>query len=343
MEITERDTKRIVIIILFAVLTILTFLIVRPVILSIFGGLILAYICFPIYKFVVRYVKWEGLSAAIVSIIVVAIIFIPMWFLVPIVIQQTFGVFQQSQGIDIASLIPKILPTASDALIQQLDLTIKNAINKVSSSVLNSLLGILSNFATIILHAAIVAFVFFFALKDEARFRKFASEISPLNKAQEKLLVAQFKDTTNSILYGHVVAGLLQGILAGLAILVFGIPNAILLTILAIIFGVVPILGPGLVYVPATIYLITIGQPGPAIIYFLYNIIVVSSIDNIFRIYLVSRKVKLSQVIILIGMVGGLLLFGFLGLLIGPLVLGYFITLVEAYKNRTLSSFFSEE
>ena len=157
------------------------------------------------------------------------------------------------------------------------------------------------------------------------------------------LLQHRSYDMTNSILYGHVVAGVIQGILAGIAFLVFGIPNALLLTVLAIILGVIPILGPGLIYVPAAIYLITAGQPGPAIIYFLYNIIVVSSIDNLFRIYLVSRRVKISQVIVLIGMVGGLLLFGTLGLLLGPLVVGYFVTLVEAYKNKTLSSFFSDE
>lgn len=342
MEITDKDVKRIAIILLFVILGILTFLIVRPIILSIFGGLILAYIFFPVYKFVKKFVKWEGFAAAIVSILIVLIIFIPLWFLVPLIVQQVFVIFQQSQQFNVSSLISKILPTASEQLIQQLDLTLRNAMSKVTSSILNSLLSFLTNFAIIILHIVIVAFVFFFALKDESKLRQFASEISPLNKNQEKILVKQFKDTTSSILYGHVVAGLIQGILAGLGFLIFGIPNALVLTILAIIFGVIPILGPGLIYVPAAIYLIVLGQPGPAIIYLLYNVIIVSSVDNLFRIYLVSRKTKISQVLVLIGMVGGLLLFGFLGLFIGPLVIGYFITIMEAYKNKTLSSFFTE-
>ncbi len=342
MEITEKDVKRTVIIVLFLILAVLTFLILRPVVLSIFGGLILAYIFFPVYKFAKKFVKWESIAAAIVSIIVVAIIFIPLYFLIPIIIKQTFSAFQILQQADITGILEKILPDLSPQVLQQFDLTIKNTISKITSSILNSLLNYLANFAVIGLHIIIISFVFFFALKDEEKFRQFASDISPLNKTQEKILVKQFKDTTNSILYGHIVAGLAQGALAGLGFLVFGIPNAVLLTLLAAIFGVMPILGPGIIYVPATIYLIALGQPGPAIIYLLYNLIVVSTIDNLFRIYIVSKKTNISHALVLIGMVGGLLFFGFLGLFIGPLVIGYFITILEAYKNKTLSSFFTE-
>lgn len=342
MEISEKDIKRVIVVLLLLALGVLAYFVLKPVILSIFGGLILAYVFFPVYRLVRKYIKWEGLAAAIVSILFIAAIFIPSWFLIPVIIQQTFSTFQLLQQLNISEILAKILPSASPQLLQQLDLTFKNTINKLASSVLNSLLDYLTNFAIVTLHIVIVAFVFFFALKDEAKFKQFASEISPLNKNQEKILVKQFKDTTSSILYGHIVAGLAQGILAGIGFLVFGIPNAVLLTVVAAIFGVIPILGPGIIYVPAAIYLVTIGQPGPAIVYLLYNILVVSTIDNLFRIYIVAKKTKISHVIVLIGMVGGLLLFGFLGLLIGPLVLGYLLTLLEAYKNKTLSSFFSE-
>ena len=343
MEITDKDAKRVVLLLLFIALVVLTFLIVRPVIFSIFTGLILAYIFFPVYKLVKKVVKWEGLAAAIVSIIVLLIILIPLWFLVPVIIQQIFGVFQSTQEINVQGFLSQILPTASEQVISQVDLTIKNSISKITSSVLNSLVEILSNFAALLLQAVIVAFVFFFALKDEAKFREFALQISPLNKNQEKGLGPQFKNTTNSIINGHVVAGIIQGILAGLGFLIFGVPNAVLLTILAIVLGIAPLIGPGLIYVPASIYLIITGHPTSALIFLLYNILIVSTVDNLFRIYFVSRKTDLSQVMILIGMLGGLLVFGILGLIIGPLVLGYFITLLEAYKNKTLSSFFSTD
>jgi predicted PurR-regulated permease PerM len=342
MELSEKDLKKIVLILLFIAIGVLTFLVVRPVLLSVFAGLILAYIFFPVYKLVKRVVRWSSVAAGIVSILVLAIIFIPLWFLVPMMIQQIFGIFQLSQGLDVTGVISKFLPAMSDQVVNQIDLAIKNALNNITSSILNSLVSLLSNLATILLHLLIIAFVFFFALKDEAKFRAFVSEISPLNKTQEKILVKQFKDMTSAIINGHVVAGFIQGVLAGIALFVAGVPNALVLTIFAIILGVFPTIGPGLVYVPVTIYLIATGHSTTAIIYLLYNLLIVSTIDNVIRIYVASRKTDISQALVVIGMVGGLFLFGVLGLILGPLIIGYFITFLEAYKNKTLSSFFSE-
>jgi predicted PurR-regulated permease PerM len=125
--------------------------------------------------------------------------------------------------------------------------------------------------------------------------------------------------------------------------LVFKVPNALILTVVATISSVIPLIGPGLVYVPATIYLGVTGEPFLAIIYLLYNLLIVSTVDNLIRAHLISRKTKASQAVILVGMISGLFVFGLLGLIIGPLVLIYFITFLKAYKDKTLSSLFSAD
>jgi predicted PurR-regulated permease PerM len=186
-----------------------------------------------------------------------------------------------------------------------------------------------------------VIFVFFFSLRDSEKLRNFASGLLPFGKNQEKQLIKQFEDITKSLLYGQVVAGLIQGVLASIALYVFGIPNALILSIVAIILSIIPIIGPGFVYVPVTIYMIIGGNnPLLAIGYFLFNVLIVSSIDNVFRAHFVSRKTNLSQAIVLIGMIGGFFVFNVVGLILGPLVLAYLITFLKAYKENNLSSFF---
>ncbi|MBU0466856.1 MAG: AI-2E family transporter [Nanoarchaeota archaeon] len=340
MTLTEKDVKRISLIVLIALLGILVFLIIRPVLLSIIGGLILAYIFFPVYKWIAKKVKYRSLAAALVSVLVLLIIFIPLWFLLPLMSQQVFALFQFSQELDINSLVRTIFPSSSEQFIVQISATATNAVTKITSSILNSIVDFLINFAVISLHLLLVAFVFFFALKDESKLREFASGLSPLNKSQEKHLIKKFKDITGSIIYGQIVAGVLQGIFAGIGFFVFGIPNALVLTVLATMLSIIPVIGPSLIYIPVAIYLIITGNPLLAIGFLLYNVLIVSSVDTIFRSLFVSRRTRMSQAVILVGMIGGLFIFGILGLILGPLILAYFITFLTAYKEKTLSSLF---
>jgi predicted PurR-regulated permease PerM len=340
MAIEENDIKKASLMLLVLVLAILVFLILKPVMLSIIGGLILAYILNPVYSKFCKWFKHRTLAAAIVSIILLALIILPLWFLLPMVSQQVFDLFSYSQELGISRAIRSVFPTASDQFVGQVDITITNALSNITSAVLNSSVDFLLNFAPIALHLLLVAFVFFFALKDGHRLKEFVSGLSPLNKTQEKAIVKQFEDITRTIIYGQIVLGLLQGIFAAIGFLAFGVPNAVALSVAAVILSIIPVIGPSIVYIPVTIYLLITSSPLIAIGFLLYNILIVSSIDNVLRSHLVSRKTQISQAIVLIGMIGGLFIFGILGLILGPLILAYFITFLRAYKDKTLSSFF---
>lgn len=344
MPFSEKDVTRASMIIVLALLGVLVFLIIRPVFLSIVGGLILAFIFFPVYRIVVRVVRNKTVSAAIVTILVLAVLILSLWFLMPIMSQQVFQVFQLSQSLDINGLIATLFPTASEQFTAQINTAINSAFSKVASVILDALISFLVDFAVVALHILLMAFVFFFTLRDHEKLGNFVSGLSPLNKIQERKLVNQFKEITSSLVYGQIVIGFIQGILTGLGLLVFGVPNALVLTVLAIIFGIIPLIGPGIVYLPVGIYLLVSGNnPIVAMLFLAYNLLFVSTIDNFLRSHWISKKTQTSQAIVLIGMVGGLFIFGILGLILGPLILAYFITFLNAYKDKTLSSLFTQE
>src|SRR3989344_5260061 len=146
MDLTEKDIKRGSLILLLLALAVLAIVIIRPVFLSIFGGLMLAFVFFPVYKFILKFVKYKNLAAGIVSIIVLLLIFVPLWFLLPLVIKQVFDLFQITQNLNIAGLINKVFPAASETLISQISLTTGNALSKITSSILNSLVDYLVNY-----------------------------------------------------------------------------------------------------------------------------------------------------------------------------------------------------
>ncbi len=258
-------------------------------------------------------------------------------------INQIFEFFKYSKDLNIQEIIKILFPAAPDSFLIQMTVTFDNLISQITSTVLNTLVNLLIDIPKILFNLVIVAFVFFFALRDSDKLSEFASALSPLNKNQEKKVVQQFKDITNSVVYGQVIIGFVQGLTAGLGFLIFGIPHALLFAAMAIMLSIIPLIGPFIIWVPALIYLFIQGNTLSAVIFLIYNIVIVSNIDNILRIYILSKRTNLSTVIVLIGMIGGLFIFGILGLIIGPLLLAYFITFLHAYKDNTLSSLFNKE
>ena len=325
------------------ILGILVFILLRPVLISLVAGLILAYIFLPLYKWVLKCAKYRTLSAFIVIFALVAIAVIPLWYALPVLINQFFEVFKLSQTVDLSSILQKIFPSITKDILIQAGTTITAVVSKASTSVLSSAVNLFSEIPSLLLSLLVVGFVFFFGLRDSEELTKIAKEISPLNKAKEKILIQQFKDITESIVYGQFVIGISQGLLAGIGFLVFGVDKALLLTLLTIFCSIIPILGPYIVYIPVAIFIFASGNTGAGIGFLLYNLIIVSTLDNFLRTYIVAKKTKMNQGIVLIGMISGLIMFGVVGLLIGPLILAYFLIILQLYREKELNSLFMKE
>jgi len=331
----KKDTTKWVSIIALIIFGALSLFLLRPILISIFLGLILAFVFFPIYRRLNLKIKSKNFSALIVTLIALLIIIVPLWIVVPLIIQQVFNIFKASQTLNIAGIAQNLFPTASESFLVQLTVAIDTIISKLSSAVLNSLTNFFLNSMTFLLNIFIAGFVFFYALRDSEKIIKLGKDFSPFEKKREKEVIKQFKDITNSLIYGQVIVGLLQGLFAGIGLYLFGVPNALILTIIATIVAIIPVIGPTLVWIPVTIYLFAIGSAPIASGYLAYNLIIVSGIlDNIVRSYIVSRKSRLSPAIALVGMIGGLFIFGVAGLIIGPLILAYFIMFLQASKKE---------
>ena len=347
MSTEKNDFRAFLFVLIGVILGLVVLFTIKAVILSVITGMILAYIFMPLYKFSLKRLKSKNLTASLMLLIALIILIIPVWFVSPLIISQVFEIFKFTQSADIestfATIISTIFPTADGQFVTQMTVTIGSITSKAASITLNSLVELFLNIPTILLYMFIIFFVFFYTLRDSEILKTFVKEISPFNKSKEELLTKQFKEITYSIVYGQIIVGFVQGLLAGAGMLLFGIPNALVLSIVAIILGILPILGPALVWIPLTVYLFATGNTGVALGYLLYNIVIVSTVDHFLRVYLVSKMTQLSPVLVLVGMIGGLFLFGALGLLLGPLILAYILTFLALYKNRKLDSIFHNE
>jgi len=344
--ITEKAFKETAMVVLVIGLFILAILVVKPVALSIIWGILLAYIFYPIYRWTVKVFKSENLSAFLICILLFLVISIPAIIIFNSLANQIIKVYVSLQSLDLASTLRQALPSelSSSPAIAQLSNSLNSFVPKIISYIINRFSGFVLNIPAMMLQLFIVIFVFFFALRDGKKAREYLKPLFNFKKEISEKLFAQFRDVTNSVLLGQVVIGVLQGVVAGIGYLIFGVPYALFFTILTIIVGIFPILGPWLVWIPIDIYLFLNGKTGAGIGLLIYGILIITWLDAIIKPLIVSRKTQVSSAVIIIGMIGGLFVFGILGLILGPLVLSYVLLVIELYRSKKIgeSIFFKQ-
>lgn len=340
--IDENSFKKISFFILLAILTILSFIMLWSILTSVITGLLLAYVFYPAYKKTLSIFKEKNISAFIIILLVFVIIFLPLWFLMPFVFNQLFDIYLYMQKINLQDIVKMLSPYVSELnLSKDFTASLNSFIINFAGKLFSSSTAFIINIPSLLLKTVVVLFIFFFGMRDGEILIKYLIELSPFSKHAEKEFVEKFRGITDSVIYGFVVIGILQGILTGLGLFIFGIPHSILLTVIAIIAAMIPVLGAWLVWIPAVVYLFISGKTVFAVILLVYCAVIVSWIDNILRPHIVAKRVQISSAVIFVGMIGGLLFMGVLGLILGPLILAYLLLILDAYKERRINKLFS--
>jgi len=330
-----------IVVLIFIGIFVLSFLILKPVLVSIVLALISAYFFHPIHKKINSKIKIPTLSTLILILILLIVVAIPLIYLTPEVIDQTFEVYSFIQGIDLTETFNEFLSRFLDKeSITLLSLNIESLTGKFFSSTLNQFTNLLINLPNFILQLAVFLFTFFFAVKDADKLKSYIRELSPFSKSTEEKFMAEFRHVTDGIIYGNFIVGIIQGVLLGIGLYVLGIPNTLFLTAIAIIFSIIPIVGPWLIWVPVSAYLFFTGNLAGGIILSLYGALFISTVDNILRPLFLSRYSKLPISISVIGFIGGLYFFGIIGLVLGPLTLAYLLIIIEFYRQGKLNEVF---
>jgi len=314
---------------------ILSFFLLKPILLYIVFGFVLAFVFCPVYNLLFKLTKSPNLSATIICVFLIVIIILPVWFFTPIAIEQGFKIYLSLQQTDFVGLLKGIFPSlfASEQFSAEVGAMLHSFVTKAANSLLNSLSKIVLNFPTILIHSVVVLFTFYFALRDKEKLIGYVKSLSPFSKDVEKKLFKSSRDITTSVIYGQIVIGIIQGVIIALAFFIFGVPNALVLSILAVVVGVIPIIGPMFVWIPVAIFLFIAGDTVAAVGVLIFGLIS-SNVDNILRPIFISKLTKLHSAVVLIGMIGGLFLFGVLGLILGPLILAYLLIILEVFRDK---------
>ncbi|MDO8517575.1 MAG: AI-2E family transporter [Nanoarchaeota archaeon] len=322
-------------------LFVLALYMLKIIIIPILLGLLLTYFFYPVYVKINKYIKNKDVSAFILIFAIVFAIAIPLWFLTPMLVRQIFESYMYMQKINFGELFQNVFPSLfNEEIARTFYVNINNILTKLFNSLLSQGSEFVSNLPNIILQGVVTLFTFYFSTRDADKLKDYFLKLSPFSPSTERKFIEEFTHITNAIVYGQFLIAAVQGLLLGVGLYVLGVDNVLLLTAMTMLVSVIPVFGAWLVWLPVSIYLITSGQVFNGVVLFLYGALIVSTVDNLLRIYLLSRKSSLSTAVSLIGIIGGIYAFGLVGILLGPLILAYTLIIVEFYRQGKLDDLF---
>ena len=177
-------------------------------------------------------------------------------------------------------------------------------------------------------------FVLFFVLRDGPAMTQQVVSLLPIEGERRSLLQRHLTDMTRAVFLGLGLTAVAQGMLLGVGFWIAGLPSPLVFGVLGIILALVPMVGPAVLWIPGAIWLATRGDTGYAIFLALWGSIVVGLVDNLLRPLLISGRAEVPTLAVFIGVIGGLAAFGFIGLFVGPIVLGLLIALFRFELDR---------
>lgn len=321
-------------------ITLLFFWMVRPYVYPVFWAAVLAALFYPLYRRIVRRIKHAGAAASLTEVIILLIFFIPLAGVVSLIIQQAFSVYQTFGNKEtFVSLNEYVQETLSHPLIARYtgDIDLTEQLSNFGATASKLLYGWLSawgqNTARWVIQFFITLYTLYFFLKDGPSFLKKLMHLLPLGDVYEERLYHRFVSTTRATLKGTVLIGIIQGSIGTLALVITGVPAALFWGIIMVILSIIPGVGAAIVLVPTIVILAIVGQWWQAIVV-LIALIIASVIDNFLRGPLVGKDVQMHPLFIFFATLGGLLAFGISGVVIGPVITAFLLSIWQIYEEK---------
>jgi predicted PurR-regulated permease PerM len=282
--------------------------------------IILAFLTRPLFRRLDRRLS-RSAAAGLVLLVTVFVAVLPVLVLV-VAVADDVAMLANTFSVDQTAIVPAIESLIEQYTGQPVDVAdrVESSLEVIANWAVGTAPGILGAAASLLLGPSVMLIVQFYFVRDWASFADWTREFDVLPTAIQNRLYTSTGRATRSVVKGHVFVAILQGLAAGLGLWLAGFPRVMLLTYLMIILSFIPIIGAALIWAPAGLYLIAIGNPFVGIGVLLYGVILIGAIDNIARPFLLDEAVKLHDLFVILGVIGGVSVFGPIGLFIGPVI-----------------------
>jgi len=328
--------------VLVAGITILLLAMVRGFLVSVILAGVFAAMSRPVFLGLERGLGGRRRPAALLTVLgLFLLIVVPVTAFLTLVVTQavevsdTAGSWIAEQSSRLGELtawlsgLPVVGPLVPDE--QAMASRASDFVGRAGTFIIDNLRAATAGTVSAILQLFVMLYALYFFLIDGPRILSRILYFTPLAEEDERKLARQFVSVTRATIKGSILIGLLQGALAGAAFFVLGLPGAAFWSTIMAVLSVIPVLGSGIVWVPAAVILMFTGRVAAGVGLAAWGIVVVGLVDNFLRPRMVGRDTKMHDLLVLLSTFGGLAMFGLVGFIIGPIVAALFMTSWDLY------------
>lgn len=286
-------------------------------------------------------------ASLLTCVLIFILLFVPIVLFVGILSKEAYDLYLLGKGALINERIKSLL--AESSILDRTNLLLTNFNFQITGDHLNRILSeiskavglffykqasaVASNVFAFIVNFFFILLITYFLLIDGHKVISFVTNLSPLPREQDEKLIRKFKDIAGAILVGNGLGGLIQGVLGGFVFALFGLESPFLWGVVMALLAFLPIVGVGVVFIPAAVYLFLSGRIAAGVFFIVFYIILSGTVEYILKPKLVGTRVKMHTLLVFFSIMGGLKLFGILGIIYGPLVVTAFLTLTDIYHT----------
>ena len=326
---------------------VVVFFLVKPFIAPLVLAFMLGVVFYPMYRKIRNAVHRPSLASALSLLIILLVVLLPLAFF-------SWQVFNEARDFYVNNLstngsgaweerlrgIAGFLGLSDNAFVQEQLTSLGTNLNSYVQEGVYWLVShagsVFSEIAAALFDLFICFIALFYIFRDGSRFKAKLVAVSPLSDQYDETIIHKLENTVSSVFRGVIVVAIVQALLSGIGFAIFGVPNPALWGSLAVMAALVPGIGTALVMVPGVLYLMFTGSVGAGVGLAVWAALAVGLVDNFLSPYLMNRRIKIHSFLILISVLGGLVVFGPIGFVMGPMVLSLLSSLFEMYPAMVL-------
>ncbi len=322
----------------FFSLLLITFLFVgwifRPFLAVLVVGASLAVVMYPLFTWFVSKKIPSALAAILVVLLFAIVLGLPMFGIGTLVFHQSQDVYRElADGKGAAAFINTIDSSLKKVLPQGFSFDLREQASKSVSLIANNLATVFTATLSSLFAVVLIFISLFYFLKNGALWVREIVAISPLPNRDDKKILAKLAQGVDGVIKGYLLIAIIQGLLMGAGLAVFGVPNPALWGLVAMLTSLLPTIGTAFVSVPAIIFLFSTGHIWQGVGLIMWSIFLVGMIDNFLSPVVVGGKINIPPLLILFAVLGGIAMLGPVGLLVGPLAVSLLHILISLYKT----------
>ncbi|MBF0319509.1 MAG: AI-2E family transporter [Nitrospirae bacterium] len=322
----------------------LSFNVMEPFLAAIAWAVVLGIVFYPLFVFICKHIKWKPVASALTIIVILFIIIVPFFYFSTQLTKEVKHLIQYTQDkqfgqfMDFSSyrpvnwLIEHLHMKNGDGQVDYGALITEN-FSEIGKNIMPKLTYGVKNILNLVITFVLMMFTMLFIFIDGPAFINQIRNMLPFSEKQKDRLTKDVKDMVVTAIYGGLAVGLTQGILSGITFYLLDLWSPVILGALAGLMSFVPLMGAVSVWGTVDAVLFLNGSYKEAVILFIVGAGVISTIDNILRPIITKGRTNVPILIVFFTIIGGINFFGFIGIVMGPLVFVLFISLFEIFRT----------